>query len=148
MTTNIPRVSDFFSLRIQITPEIAPIQTRTFVTARLTNTSSVTIVVNRRMLLNHPGFPGEMRFDVVGPPGYRNTISFRVNAGDAPEESFVALPPGDHVFRQWPLEDFVSTQAPGDYEITMTYHNDRAHSPCGRTVTTGIASATSRITRR
>ena len=75
-------------------PVDAPVGEPTIVTATLANAGDGPVGVNRRMLVNHRGLPGEAWIDVQGPPGYESNRDFSVNVGSAPAEFFVELAPG------------------------------------------------------
>jgi hypothetical protein len=135
------------SIEVRVTPEDAPVGTPTTVVATLRNVASEPLLINRRMLLNREGAPGEIWLDLSGPEGYRNRRGFRIRVGAAGPEFFVTLAPGESVERSWTLDDYRSLDVPGAYEVAITYHNESPHAPDGRPLATGQTSATARFTR-
>jgi hypothetical protein len=119
-------------LDVRVEPDRAPATTPTTVTAVLRNTAQESRLVNRRMLLNHPGGSGEVWFELRGPEGWQNRAGFRINAGRAPAEFYVELGPGDSIEHSWNLDDYATTDTAGRYELTLTYHSDGAMAPDGR----------------
>ena len=116
--------------------------------AWLSNATDQPYLVNRRMLLNNVGAPGELWLDVDGPEGYRNTRGFRVRAGQASNEFFVTLAPGESVQQSWDLGDYESLHVPGDYTVTLTYHNKDPKAPDGRLMQIGNAVGSTHICRK
>ena len=135
------------SLALRVSPAEAAVGTRTTLTAALTNTGRAPITVNGRMLLNNVTGPGEVWIEVQGPRGYRNMRGFRLRAGQASNEHYVSLAPGASTEQSWELTDYQSLHMPGDYVITVTYHNEIDRAPDGRAVETGRVSASVRIRR-
>jgi hypothetical protein len=135
-------------LTVQADPADGPVGVPTTLVARLRNVSPVEQVVNRRMLLNHPGAPGEILLQMQGPAGYRNSRGFRIRAGRAGNEFYVPLGPGRSLERSWRLDDYHSLDAPGGYTVTVTYHNGSNRAPDGRPVAVGKAVGTTRFQRR
>lgn len=142
---NLPRLP--FALAVEATPREAPVGTPTRLVATLINPTDGPLVANRRILVNHRGAPGEVWLEVDGPPGYRNSVGYRIRAGEADAAFFVPLAPGASLQAEWQLEEYQSLDLPGEYRVTLTYHLDRPHAPDGRPVPTGAVSATTRIRR-
>jgi hypothetical protein len=113
------------ALDVRVAPADGPVGTPATLVATLSNPTSTPQPVNRRMLVDHPGGDGEVWLQVRGPDGYRNTRGFRVNAGPAPGEFLVDLRPGGSVEQSWALDDYESLHVAGEYEVTVTYHDDR-----------------------
>lgn len=124
-------------LTVKITPVEGPAGVPTMIEASLSNPTDKPQLVNRRMLLNHVGAPGEIWLDVDGPEGYQNMRGFRVRAGEASNEFFITLAPGESVDQSWSLDDYHSLHLPGDYKVTLTYHIEDDKAPDGRPVTIG-----------
>jgi hypothetical protein len=121
------------ALDVAATPTVERVGAPTLLVARLRNPTDTPQVVNRRMLLNHIGGPGEMWLEVNGPEGYRNRRGFRVNAGPAPSEFFVTLGPGEWAEQSWELEKYATSDIQGHYDLTLTYHNENERptaAPC------------------
>ena len=127
-------------LEVRVDPAEAPVSAPTTVTAVLRNPGEDPQLVNRRLLLNSPGGAGEVWLDIRGPEGWRNRAGFAINAGTAPVEFFVELGPEESVERSWELADYATTDTAGKYELTLTYHNDEARAPDGRSMPVGTVS--------
>ena len=115
--------------------------------ASLSNPTDKPQVVDRRMLVNHVNAPGEIWLDVDGPEGYRNMRGFRVRVGEASDEFFITLAPGESVEQSWDLDDYHSLHVPGDYDVTLTYHNEDDKAPDGRPMAIGKVIGSTRIRR-
>ena len=124
-------------LSVRITPIEGPVGVPTMMEAELSNPTDDQQLVNRRMLINHVDAPGEMWLEVDGPESYRNMRGFRVRVGEASNEFFITLAPGESVDESWSLDDYHSLHVPGDYKITLTYHNEDDKAPDGRPMTIG-----------
>ena len=135
------------NLSLSVSPSEGPAGVTATVVARLSNPTDAVQVVNSRMLVNHVGLPGEIWLDVQGPPGYRNSVGYRVNAGETPDEFFVSLMPDAAIEQSWTLNDYESIDSPGEYVITLTYHNEDAYAPDGRPMAVGKVSAATRYRR-
>ncbi|MBP2326042.1 hypothetical protein JOF56_006427 [Kibdelosporangium banguiense] len=127
-------------LEVRVIPEKGRLGEPTQITAILHNPTDKPIAVNRRMLLNRPGRPGEVWLDLRGPAGYRNSAGVRINAGSAPAEFFVTLAPGESTEKSWDLARYATTETAGNYEITLTYHNEAGRSPDGNPMAVGKVS--------
>lgn len=134
-------------LIVRVDPADAPAGAPTTLHASLRNPTTTPQLVNRRMLLNHRGAPGEVWMEVQGPPGYHNSRGYRVRAGQAAPEFFVALAPGESLEETWPLHQYQSMQLPGDYRVTVTYHNEATRTPDGRPMTGGAVSGAATFRR-
>jgi len=135
------------NLTVRVTPVEGRVGVPTTLVASLSNPTDTVQVVNRRLLLNHFNAPGEIWLDVQGPEGYRNTSGFRMRAGDAPNEFFVSLVPGQAVDQSWQLNDYQSLHVPGEYEVTITYHNEATRAPDGRLMAVGKVAGSTRFHR-
>ena len=81
-----------------------------------------------------------MWLELRGPEGWRNRAGFRINVGSAPVEFYVELGPGESVEHSWDLGEYATTDAAGEYELTLTYHNDEPQAPDGRPLPVGTVS--------
>lgn len=135
-------------LQVEVTPAEAPIGTATTLRYALRNTSTSTVLVNARMLVNGPGRPGELVTEVQGPPGYVELAGVRINAGDVEGGDFVDLAPDESLDGTFALDRFHSLHLPGDYQLRVEYHNDVPYTPDGRPALVGpvVATATFRRT--
>lgn len=100
------------------------------------------------MLINNAGQPGEILLDVQGPKGFQNTSSFRVRVGEAGNESFVSLAPGQVIEESWSLDRYVHLDRPGAYDVRLTYHNETTQAPDGRPLSACSVTGHARIERR
>jgi hypothetical protein len=135
------------ALSVRVMPERGRAGISTTVTARLINPTDQTIVVNRRLLLNHAGAPGEIWLEVNGPPGYRNRRDYHIRVGDADAKFFVPLAPGHSVEHSWTLNDYQSLDEPGPYEVRLTYHNEATRGADGSPMIAGAVSGSARFER-
>lgn len=134
-------------LTVRVMPIDGPAGVPTTLAASLSNPTDKAQIVNRRMLLNNFNAPGEIWLDVDGPEGYLNTTGFRVRAGKASNEFFISLAPGQSVEQSWNLNDYESLHVPGEYKITLTYHNEAHQAPDGRPLAIGKAVGFIRVHR-
>ena len=134
-------------LTVRVDPADAPVGAPTTLLATLRNPTPTPQLVNRRMLLNHRGAPGEVRIDVQGPPGYRNNRGYQVRAGQPAPEFFVSLAPSAALEKSWALHDYQSLHVPGEYRVTVTYHNEATRAPDGRPMSVGGVSGTASFRR-
>lgn len=134
-------------LDVRVEPARGPASAPTTVTAVLRNAAAEPQVVNGRLLLNSPGGAGEVWLELAGPTGWRNRAGFRIRAGSAPPEFFVALGAGESAERSWDLAEYATTDTAGDYELTLTYHNDQARAPDGSAMTVGTVTGRASFTR-
>lgn len=142
MPYNLP-----LNLCIAVSPEIGRVGIETTVVARLSNPTDLPQLINSRMLVNHFGQPGEVWFDLQCPDSYRNRVGYRIRVGHAPSEFIVYLEPGATVTKSWTLNDYQSLDTPGEYVLTVTYHNETATAPDSRALAVGQVSATARFRR-
>ncbi len=140
-------VTDPLSFTVEVSPPIAPAETPTTLEATLRNLGDVPVGVNRRLLLNNPGQPGEVWLAVDGPDGYFNSVGFRIRVGTCPDEFYVTLDPGASVGTSWLLDDYESIDAPGEYTVTLTYHQELPVGPKGIELATGTWVGSTSFTR-
>jgi hypothetical protein len=115
---------------LELSASIEPAQTSVTdpvsMTLTLTNRTAWPLVVNRRLLLNHPFAPERARevfLEIDGPPSYRQAGGFRIRAGAPSPEHFVELAPGESVSKEYELTRYYSLSVPGRYSIRGTYAN-------------------------
>jgi hypothetical protein len=135
------------TLSARVTPVAGRAGVETELIVSLRNTTGAAQIVNERLLLNHEGAPGEIWLDVDGPAAYRNTRGFRVRAGAAANEHFISLAADHAIERAWTLTEYESLDQPGDYRVTVTYHNEATHAPDGRPLAIGQTTAIARFRR-
>jgi hypothetical protein len=136
------------TFEVQVLPVEAPVGSVTHLKARIGNPTTRTVQINSRMIINHPGAPGELLLDLDGPPGYVNSAGFRVNVGPLDDGSVTLLQPGQSMEWSWPLERYWSIDTPGEYVLKATYHNETSRAPDGRRVLVGQISASTTFRRQ
>lgn len=124
-------------LAVRVEPGIARVGMPLQLQATLSNPTDRAVVVNSRLLINHPQQGGEIWLRVEGPQGYRNARGFRVNPGTTPAQFYVSLQPSQSVEQSWRLHDYHSLQLPGRYTVTLIYHNEAPTTPDGRAMAIG-----------
>ncbi len=125
------------SLIVSIIPAESGIDEALTMVATLKNPTAATIVINSRLLINHQHAPGEIWLAIEGPKNYSNSAGFRVNPGQTPEQFYIALSPGQQVEQTWILTEYQSLDSPGEYTVSLTYHNETEKTPDGRTMAVG-----------
>lgn len=91
-------------------------------TMMLKNISSKDLVVNNRFLVNRPGGPHEISFQIMDPGMKMVPFSSKVNASSK-SKKFLVLHPGKTEIRTYILtEDFDLTET-GNYNIAAFYEN-------------------------
>lgn len=94
------------------------------VSVRVTNLFDTPLLINRRLLVNHPRLPGEIFFTIIGPDGKRCEIQRLITPMSAHDEDFTVLPRGLSTERTVDLSDLYSLAKKGTYKVWVTYHND------------------------
>lgn len=136
------------TFEVRVLPVEAPVGSVTRLEVRIGNPTAGTVQINSRMVINHPGGPGELLLDLDGPPGYVNRAGFRVNVGSLDDGSFTRLEPGQSLEWSWPLERYWSIDMAGEYVLSATYHNETSRAPDGRPVLVGRISASTTFRRQ
>jgi len=101
------------------------------VTVMVTNLFDPPLLLNSRMLINHPRLQGEMNFTILGPDGKSCEIQRLVTPMAVHDNDFVVLNRGQSIQRTIDLSDFYSITRRGPYKVRVTYRNDVDH-PVGR----------------
>jgi len=94
------------------------------VTIMITNLFDKPLLMNRRMLVNHPRLPGEVSFHIIGPDGKRCEITRLITPKTLREDDFMVLPRGMSMQRTVDLADLYNLTQKGSYKIRAVYHND------------------------
>jgi hypothetical protein len=94
------------------------------VTVSLTNLFDAPILLNRRMLVNHPLMPGEVYFRIEGPDGKFLKIQHLATPFPVRDDDFVVLARGHSVQRSINLADLYPLKKKGLYNIRVYYHNE------------------------
>ena len=98
------------------------------VTVMITNLFDEPLLMNRRMLVNHPRLQGELSFRVEGPDGQRCEIKRLITPMTLDDEDFVVLPRGQSIQRSVDLSDLYAMKLKGMYHVTAVYHNEIDHT--------------------
>lgn len=102
----------------------------------LTNPGPQSLLVNGRLLVNHPApSPNEVTLRILNPAGHRLPFLWKVRAGEPLPRHFVELPAGQSLDRQIDLSECYGIREPGIYRIQAVYTNRT--SPSGQKAWTG-----------
>ncbi len=94
------------------------------VTVILTNLFDAPVLINRRLLVNHPSLPGEVVFQIFGPDGKKCEIERAITPMSVHADDFVVLPKGQSVQRTVDLADLYPLKKKGVYKVKVSYHNE------------------------
>lgn len=97
------------------------------VTVMVTNLFDTPLLINRRMLINHPRLEGEVSFKILGPDGKTCEIQRLVTPMTLSDDDFVMLQRGQSIQRTVDLSDFYAMKYRGNYTVRAYYHNDQDH---------------------
>jgi hypothetical protein len=97
------------------------------VTIMITNLFDAPLVINRRMLVNHPLLQGEVSFRIIDPNGKKVNIQRLITPLSLRDEDFVTLNRGESMQRDVDLTDLFGITQKGVYTIQVSYHNDIDH---------------------
>jgi len=98
------------------------------VTIILTNLFEAPLLMNSRMLVNHPLLQGEVSFRIVGPRGKKMEIQRLITPLSLKDGDFVTLGRGQSIQREVDLSDLFAVRQKGVYTIQVSYHNEVDHS--------------------
>ncbi len=94
------------------------------VTVIITNLFPAAILLNSRMLVNHPKLQGEIAFRILDKAGQPLEIQSLVTPLTMREDDFVILARGESVQRTVDLSDLYGMRRKGDYKVQAYYHNE------------------------
>jgi hypothetical protein len=94
------------------------------VTVIVTNLFDKPLLMNSRMLVNHPRLEGELSFRITGPSGQREEIKRLVTPLSLRDQDFVTLTRGESMQRTVDLSDLFGISQKGVYHIQVAYHNE------------------------
>ena len=97
------------------------------VTIIVTNLFDAPLILNRRMLVNHPLLQGEVSFRIIGPDGKRIHIQRLITPLSLRDQDFVTLYRGQSMQREIDLTDLFGITRKGSYKIQVSYHNEIDH---------------------
>ncbi len=98
------------------------------VTIIVTNLFDEPLLMNSRMLVNHPRLEGELSFHIVDPSGHRIQFKRFVTPLSLRDDDFVLLTRGESIQRTVDLADLFGITQKGVYKIQASYHNEVDHS--------------------
>lgn len=94
------------------------------VTVIITNLFPATLLLNSRMLVNHPKLQGEIAFRILNAAGQPLEIQTLVTPLTIREDDFVMLSRGESIQRTVDLKDIYGMRRKGAYKVQAYYHND------------------------
>jgi hypothetical protein len=94
------------------------------VTILVTNLFDNPLVLNQRMLVNHPLLKGEVHFKITGPDGRTAELKRLVTPMSVRDEDFVVVKKGHSIQRTVDLSDLYTLGQKGVYRVQAAYHND------------------------
>ena len=98
------------------------------VTVIISNLFDAPLLMNSRMLVNHPRLQGEIAFRVIGPDGQMVEFQRLITPLSLRDEDFVLLSRGESMQRTVDLADLFGIHRKGIYKVQACYHNDVDHS--------------------
>ncbi len=94
------------------------------VTIILTNLFPAQLLLNSRMLVNHPRLQGEVAFRITNGDDKPLLIQTLVTPLTMREEDFVLLAKGESIQRTVDLSDIYGMSHKGTYKVQAIYHNE------------------------
>jgi hypothetical protein len=98
------------------------------VTIIVTNLFDAPLVMNSRMLVNHPLLQGEISFRIIGPNGKKIEIQRFITPLTLRDQDFVTLARGQSMQRAVDLADLYGVSRKGVYKLQVFYHNEVDHA--------------------
>jgi hypothetical protein len=102
------------------------------VTIVVTNLFDAPLIMNSRMLVNHPLLQGEISFRIIAPNGKVVNIRRLITPLSLRDQDFVTLSRGESMQREVDLTDLYGITQRGIYKIQACYHNEIDHVGEGR----------------
>ena len=93
-------------------------------TVIVTNLFDRPLLMNSRMLVNHPRLEGEMSFRITDPSGKKVEIRRLVTPLSLRDRDFVTLARGESMQRSVDLADLFDINLKGTYHVQAFYHNE------------------------
>jgi hypothetical protein len=109
-------------------PATDPVQ----VTVIVTNLFDMPLMMNSRMLVNHPLLQGELAFRILGPQGKKIEIQRLITPLSVRDQDFVILNRGESMQRSVDLSDLYGFSEKGTYKVWACYHNEVDHVDASR----------------
>jgi hypothetical protein len=101
------------------------------VTIILTSLYDPPLLLNGRMLVNHPLLQGELSFRIVGPTGQKVEIQRLITPLSIRDDDFVPMTRGQSIQREVDLADLFGMLQRGTYQLQVSYHNQMGHASEG-----------------
>jgi len=98
------------------------------VTIIVTNLFDAPLLMNSRMMVNHPLLKGEVSFRIIGPDGGKVEIQRLITPLSLKEDDFEALARGQSMQRAVDLSDLFGVTRKGIYKVQVSYHNEIDHA--------------------
>jgi len=108
------------------------------VTVIITNLFDNPLLMNSRMLVNHPLLQGELSFRIMDPSGQKVEIQRLITPLSIRDEDFVTLTRGQSMQRTVDLADLFGLIRKGVYKMQVSYHNEVDHTGSSQRVWKGI----------
>jgi len=97
------------------------------VTVIVTNLFDAPLLMNSRMLVNHPLLKGEVSFRIIGPDGKKIEIQRLITPLSLRDDDFEVLTRGQSMQRSIDLGDLFGLKQKGIYKVQVSYHNEVDH---------------------
>jgi hypothetical protein len=94
------------------------------VTVMVTNLFKAPLLMNSRLLVNHPRLAGEVAFRITDESGKFIQIEALVTPLSIREDDFVILGKGESIHRTVDLADVYGLTHKGTYKVQVFYHNE------------------------
>jgi hypothetical protein len=108
------------------------------VTVIITNLFDAPLLMNSRMLVNHPRLQGELSFSIMGPGGKKLEIQRLITPLSIRDEDYTKLAKGQSMQRTVDLTDLYGVTQKGVYKLQVSYHNEVDQTLDGRRAWKGI----------
>jgi len=93
-------------------------------TVVITNLFDNPLLMNSRMLVNHPLLQGEISFRILGPDHHKVEIVRLITPLSVRDNDFVILERGQSMQRSVDLSDLFTLTQKGTYKVQVSYHNE------------------------
>ncbi len=90
----------------------------------ITNLFDAPLLMNSRMLVNHPRLKGEVSFHILGPDGEKVEIQRLITPLSIRDTDYITLSRGESMQRGIDLADLYGMKHKGIYKVMVSYHNE------------------------
>jgi hypothetical protein len=108
------------------------------VTVVVTNLFDDPLILNSRMLVNHPRLQGEVSFYIVNSTGQKQEIKRLITPLSVRDSDFITLTRGESIQRSVDLADLYGIAKKGQYKLYASYHNEMDQTMDSQKAWTGI----------